>query len=199
MCSRIDPVARTAGRLIRVMARAARATGRAILMTDRTLRKVVTGEQGQSTVEASFALPIVLVLVLLLVQPGIILYDRIVMEAAAAEGCRLLATSSDAGTAEDFVRRRLSSVPEQDLFHIHGSGCSWQIELQGGEASPHATVTIRNEVRPVPLIGLGVQALGLTNGNGNMEIEVRASQPTQPDWAAAVGISPAEWVDTWNG
>ena len=33
-------------------------------------------EAGQATVEAAFALPIALALVILLVQPGILLYDR---------------------------------------------------------------------------------------------------------------------------
>lgn len=165
----------------------------------RAARAFRASECGQSTVEASFALPIVLVLVLLLVQPGIILYDRIVMEAAAAEGCRLLATSSDDGAAEEFIRRRLSAVPEQDLFHIHGSGCTWQIDLEGSESSSQVGVTIHNEVRPVPLIGLGAHLLGLTNGNGNLDIEVEASQPTQPDWAAAAAVSPSEWVTTWKG
>ena len=41
-------------------------------------------EAGQATVEAAFALPISLALVILLVQPGILLYDRIVMQQAAA-------------------------------------------------------------------------------------------------------------------
>ena len=169
--------------------------------TERTRRlmRAVLGDDGQSTVEASFALPIVLVLVLLLVQPGIILYDRIVMEAAAAEGCRLLATSSDMGAVEDFIRRRLSAVPEQDLFHVHGGGCTWRIEAEGGEGSSRASMTIRNEVRPVLLIDAGLRALGIVNGNGNLEIEVRASQSTQPDWAVAAGIAPADWVNSWNG
>ena len=35
--------------------------------------------RGQSTVEAAVALPVVFLLVLLLVQPGIVLYDRMVM------------------------------------------------------------------------------------------------------------------------
>ena len=165
----------------------------------RAMRARVADERGQSTVEASFALPIVLVLVLLLVQPGIILYDRIVMDAAAAEGCRLLATSNDTGAVEDFLRRRLSAVPEQDLFHVHGSGCAWQLDIEGGEGSSEVRVVIRNELKPVPLIGTGAQLLGLTNSDGNMEIEVQESQPTQPDWAVAAGIAPADWVNTWNG
>lgn len=69
--------------------------------------------RGQSTVEAAVALPVVFLLVLLLVQPGIVLYDRMVMAGAAAEGCRLLATSDgDAATCEEYVRRRLGrSLP----------------------------------------------------------------------------------------
>ena len=62
--------------------------------------------RGQSTVEAAVALPVVFLLVLLLVQPGIVLYDRMVMAGAAAEGCRLLATSDgDAATCEEYVCR----------------------------------------------------------------------------------------------
>ena len=49
-------------------------------------------ECGQTTVEAAFGLPIVFLLVLLLAQPGIVLYDRMVMASAASEACRLLAT-----------------------------------------------------------------------------------------------------------
>lgn len=161
--------------------------------------RALARDDGQSTVEATFALPIVLLLVLLLVQPGIILYDRIVMEAAAAEGCRLLATSNEGSSVEAFLRRRLSAVPEQDLFHVHGSGCTWDIELHGRESSSEVSVSIYNEVTPVPLIGAGAQALGLTNSRGNLEIEVRASQPTQPDWATEAGITPRGWVNAWDG
>lgn len=54
------------------------------------IRFAALGERGQSTVEAAFALPIILACVLLLIQPGIILYDRMVMRAAAAEGVAFL-------------------------------------------------------------------------------------------------------------
>ncbi len=55
-------------------------------------------ERGQGTVEAAFVLPVLLGLVLFLLQPGIVLYDRVVMKSAAAEACRLLAISgSDFG------------------------------------------------------------------------------------------------------
>ena len=53
-----------------------------------------TCESGQATVEAAFLLPVLFVGLLLLMQPGILLYDRLVMQAAASEGCRLLATKT---------------------------------------------------------------------------------------------------------
>ena len=60
-------------------------------MSGRT-RKSDLRERGQATVEAAFGIPIVFLLVLLLAQPGIVLYDRMVMASAASEACRLLAT-----------------------------------------------------------------------------------------------------------
>lgn len=73
-------------------------------------------KQGQGTVEAAFLIPVVFIGLLLLIQPGVILYDRIIMGAAAAEACRLLATKTDAaGDMDDgceaFVRHRLGAVP----------------------------------------------------------------------------------------
>ena len=44
-----------------------------------------TCESGQATVEAAFLLPVLFVGLLLLMQPGILLYDRLVMQAAASE------------------------------------------------------------------------------------------------------------------
>ena len=69
--------------------------------------KMFREDTGQATVEAAFALPIALVLVILLVQPGILLYDRIVMQQAAAETCRLLATTPEgdpSGVCRAFAR-----------------------------------------------------------------------------------------------
>lgn len=115
--------------------------------------------RGQSTVEAAVALPVVFLLVLLLVQPGIVLYDRMVMAGAAAEGCRLLATSDgDAATCEEYVRRRLGAIPPLDVFHVHDSGCTWEVRCEGGGAADAARVTVRTEVRPLPLLDGGGDA-----------------------------------------
>lgn len=51
-------------------------------------------ESGQSTVEAAVLLPVLFVVFGLLLQPAILLYNRCIMNAAAAEGCRLVATGS---------------------------------------------------------------------------------------------------------
>ena len=56
------------------------------MMLRSCMARMLRDERGQATVEAAFAVPVLMVLVLMLVQPGIILYDRIVMEGAAA-GC----------------------------------------------------------------------------------------------------------------
>lgn len=161
--------------------------------------------RGQGTVEAAVAIPVVFLLLLLLLQPGIVLYDRLVMGAAAAEGCRLLATATDAygdmaPSCEAFIRHRLAAVPEHDCFHVHRSGCSWVIELDGGEESAAATVRIVNELRPLPLFDAGAKLLGMTNAAGNLEIEEVVTMPSQPGWASssALGLSPAEWVGAWS-
>ena len=116
--------------------------------------KRLADERGQSTVEAAFLFPVVFVLVLLLVQPGILLYDRIVMEGAAADACRLLATKTDAqegvdAQCEAYVRRRLGAVPQQECFHVHEGSCTWEIRLEGDERSQRVRVSIATEAKIV--------------------------------------------------
>ena len=158
-------------------------------------------EEGQSTVEAAFVAPIVMGLVLALAQPCIVLYDRIVMESAAAEGCRLMATlaADDEQVLESFVRRRLAAVPQQDCFHVHGSGCSWEISVQGDRSSEEVEVTIENKIKPLPLIGFLCQAAGATDADGCWSITVSEKSDTQPDWAwdSPAGADPSSWVGGW--
>lgn len=156
--------------------------------------------------EAAFALPVLMMLVLMLIQPGIVLYDRMVMQAAAAEGCRLLATSTDSlgsmdEACEAFIRHRLGSVPQQDCFHMHegANGCSWRISLSGDESSQTVEVGISNELKPLPLLDAAAALLGLVNENGNLVVEVSASAPAQPGWAqeAFSSKAPEDLVGSW--
>ncbi len=154
-------------------------------------------ERGQSTVEAAFALPVLMVLFLLLLQPGIILYDRIVMEGAAAEGCRLIATAANPGQLEeDYVRRRLSAVPQVDIFHVHSTGCTWKILFDGNEDSQEVGVRIATEVQPLPLIDGVVRFLGLGSSTGNLSVEVESRMRTKDAWIeeSPDGTSPSGWA-----
>ena len=149
---------------------------------------------------AAFALPILLCGLLLLLQPGIVLYDRIAMQGAAAEGCRLLATSSegDAAVCEEYVKRRLGSVPQHDLFHVHRPSCTWRVELSGNEQSSEVAVSISTELKPLPLIGLGAGLLGMTNDEGNLEVRVEERASVQPAWADEGGSrNPQDWIGSW--
>ena len=171
------------------------------MMLRSCMARMLRDERGQATVEAAFAVPVLMVLVLMLVQPGIILYDRIVMEGAAAAGCRLLATlpESDAELCEDFVMRRLGAVPPHDFFHVHGGGCSWEVELSGSEASSKVEITISTEVKPLPLIGFAAVLMGAGNDEGNFVVEVTSAMSTQPAWVleSRGSSNPAEWVGAW--
>lgn len=160
--------------------------------------------KGQATVEAALLIPALLISLLLLIQPGILLYARMVMEGAAAEGCRVLATASsleeNTATVEDFVKRRLASVPQQENFHVHDPACSWQIDLSGNEASEEVTVSISTEVKPLPLFDFGLDALGVLNSNGNYELKVSHHLTTKSTWVRENTISnePERWIERWN-
>lgn len=153
---------------------------------------------GQATLEAAFALPVIMVLVLLVLQPGILLYDRIVMEGAAAEACRLLATAPADQTpiCRDYVLRRLSAVPQADIFHVHTSGCTWDVRLTGDEASGAVQAEITTEVQPLPLVGSAAALLGACNEQGNVVVSVSCTRNVQPDWVD-MGSGPEGWVGSW--
>ena len=161
-------------------------------------------ENGQGTLEAAFVIPVLFVLMLLLIQPGIVLYDRLVMGSAAAEGCRLLATKTDAygsmgASCEAFIRHRLAAVPQQECFHVHEGGCSWVIEMGGDETTGTATVKVINELRPLPLFDAASRLLGMTNERGNLVIQEEVTMTSQPAWVQGSerGLSPSDWIGAW--
>jgi hypothetical protein len=155
---------------------------------------------GQSTVEAAFCIPVLFVLMLMLIQPGIILYDRMVMRAAAADGCRMLATWCDDGELSqdrciELVKRHLGAVPSQDLFHMHDGRCSWEVVLEGDEHCSQVGVTVRNRLKLLPLFDAAGAFAGIAD-DGCLEIEVVETAKTQPDWisSSAEGLDPGAWV-----
>lgn len=163
------------------------------------------GSRGQATVEGAFVIPIVFLLLLLLVQPGIVLYDQLVMNAAAAEACRMLTTRSpdagvDARMYEQTVRRHLGAIPQQENFHCHRGGCSWKIELSGNESSEVVSARIAGKVKLLPLIGMGATLLGIGDGTGVVELVAEAKAPTHAQWVSEgeLGINPGAWVEKWR-
>lgn len=160
---------------------------------------------GQATLEAAFLIPIIMVCLLLVIQPGILLYDRMVMESAAAEGCRILATRTTSQQTDDthyenFVRHRLGSIPEHESFHIHDPACAWDIKLNGSETTPSVSVTITNKLHLLPLFDFGAQVAGLLDESGAFLLSVTVEMPTQPDWVSnqELGMNPRGWVEQWK-
>lgn len=157
-------------------------------------------DRGQAVVECAFLIPVVLLVLMMLIQPGILLYNYMVMNAAAAEGCRLLATKTAVSTSEevyeDTVRRHLGSIPQQENFHVHQSGCSWVISMEGSEESITVSVSIENQIKPLPFFDFGSRVLGLTNAEGNFVQEVQVERDVYSAWVAQSedGISPRDWV-----
>ncbi len=153
---------------------------------------------GQATVEAAFLLPVAMTLLLLLCQPVVLLYDLMVMQSAAGQGVRMIATRSADAPDEGYVRAiesQLSAVPNVSVFHV---GDGWDVELEGCETSAEVGVTISTQVEPLPLIAFVVGALGLLDEDGYFFLKVEATSPTQPAWVLEQGGSPADWVSQWD-
>jgi hypothetical protein len=131
----------------------------------------------------------------LLTQPMCLLYTRSVMQSAAAEGCRLLATAQSGsyqdGELEDYVRHRLQAVPQAPVFRSD----DWQIEMTGSASSAEVSVAITAHARPLPLVGVVASMLGPLDPSGNVELKVEVSRPARPSWVEG-GYSA--WLATWD-
>ena len=161
------------------------------------------GFQGQGTVEMAVMIPILFLLFLMLFQPVILLYNKMIMENAASEACRLLSTRTELSNYSDdryqgYVSRRLAAIPPLDIFHASTSGKAWEITLDGDESSSTVTVIIVNHAKPLPIIGWGASMLGLLE-DGYLVQTVSVSMPTQPEWAFGSGVgSPSDWTRQWE-
>ena len=154
-------------------------------------------EQGQATVEAAFLIPILALVLAILVQPTIILYDRMVMSSAAAEGCRLLQTlpAEEVGDAlKAYVERRLGAVPQVAPFHVHDP-CSWVIESEGGQGSEYVTVRVTNKLKPLPLIQPQASGFGQIDADGLLTLQVEVTTRARASWVEG---SPSQWIGAWE-
>jgi hypothetical protein len=167
-------------------------------------RNILRSQCGQGTVEAAFLLPILFLLLLMLCQPMILLYNRVVMENAANEGCRLLATKTQQGGYSDdkyegYIERRLAAIPPIDIFHVSGELQSWEIRQTGNEDTALVSVLIVNRLKPLPLLGWGAELLGMCDDQGYLTQEVEARSLTQPEWVFDSNAGTArDWVGQWD-
>lgn len=149
---------------------------------------------GQATVEAALLVPVVLTLVALLVQPACALYTRSVMAATAAEVARLAATSR--GSEEDvrdYALRRLAAVPDVSVFH-EGGPEDWEVETEGPGEDGRMTVRVEGRVRPLPLLGTLVAALG-PSADGCVTLSAEAALDSRSDWVRG---SYEDWIGIWG-
>ncbi len=160
-----------------------------------TTSSVGASERGQATVEAAVLLPSVMLLLALLLQPACLLYTRMVMESAAAECVRTLATASqsDAESCKRLIQRRLQAIPEASMFHCGGSG-DWKIDLGYAEGSSEVSVAIAGHLRPLPLLGITARMLGKSEGS-LVRIEVKVTERVRPAW---LGGSYGSWQEIWS-
>ena len=155
------------------------------------------GEEGQATVEAAFALPVLLTLVALLLQPAVLLYDRCVMGAAAAETCRVAATGGCSGdSVRAFASRRLAALPDLDLFHK--DACPWEIEVSGGASGEPVSVRIEGHLQTLPLPGVAAAFSAASAADGCSVLSCEVESSLRPAWLDGVEGGPGEWIGQWR-
>jgi Flp pilus assembly protein TadG len=102
-------------------------------------------QAGSAVVEFALVLPLVLVVALSLVQVGLLVRDRLMIEAAARAGARAAALEAD----EDAVRAAaLAAAPDLDA-----TLAGVEIARQGTQGDPVTVSVSYDEVVHVPLIG----------------------------------------------
>ena len=149
---------------------------------------------GQATVEAALLVPVVLTLVALLVQPACALYTRSVMAGTAAEVARLVATARGSDEdVRDYALRRLAAVPDVPVFH-EGGPEAWEVATEGPDDAGRVTVSVEGRVRPLPLLGALVAALG-PSGDGCVVLRAETSLDVRSDWVRG---SYEEWIGIWG-
>lgn len=154
---------------------------------------------GQSSIEAALSIPAFMLVVGLMVQPCLIVYSKIAMRSAAAEACRVYAHQSDVGTGpysqdrfSEFVQNKLAGVPFVDIFHIGGRQ-GWEIAFTS--EGDRTQVTISHEVKPLPLLGIGVNLLGDSGAHGGVVITTTTSSTLKPSWVKG---TYHEWISSWK-
>lgn len=151
------------------------------------------GQRGQATVEAAVAIPSMMLVFALLLQPVCLSYTRTVMCNAAGECARAAATAygGDVAACREFALRRLAAVPEVPMFHVGGRS-DWDVRVDRTDA--HVDVSITGHARPLPILGAAAELLAASDARG-LVLHVELSQDTRADW---VGGDYDAWQSIWG-
>ena len=161
---------------------------RTLPVTDASAHSIA--DRGQSTVEAAALLPVLMLLLGMMAQPVCMLYTRMVMLHAAAEGARVALTAQNDNDVRQFVLRRLRAVPRASLFHVGGTD-DWCITLNRSMDEGRVEVEVCGHVRPLPLLGTIAGFVGERDGTG-VVLRVRVSEELRPGWVR-------DGYEAWQG
>lgn len=152
-------------------------------------------EDGQTTLEAAYLLPVLMLLFGMLLQPVCIAYTRQIMQHVAQEAAHVVAIQDSTMSPSDiekFIRSHLEAVPKISLFRA--SEKDWQIHITQKDGVAPAKVEIKAFVRPVPFLGVFAGFAGKKEGE-NICLEVRANEQLRADWVQG---NYGEWMKIWN-
>ena len=152
---------------------------------------------GQATVEAAFLIPIMCVLLLILLQPALLMLDRLVIEMTINDVYRFVLTSNtcphfsgEYSEAEQYALKRLEAIPDVSILHVG----DWDIDVTGDEMTDSAYVSISHRLSPLPLIGAGLRFIGSLDGDGLLTQSVTSTRVLHGGFECSIGLDPSEWV-----
>ena len=161
--------------------------------------QVARTNKAQSTIEAAFLLPVVMLIFLLILQPICILYTKSIMESAVSGAIRILMTWDESREPAEvgirsYILRRLHAVPEISLFH-EGGEQDWNIEINGSETSKNVSITIMGHVRPIPLLKLPAKVFCRVSNDGCIELVSKIDIQNKPSWKEG---TYHDWIQIWE-
>jgi Flp pilus assembly protein TadG len=101
------------------------------------------GERGSAVVEFALVLPLLLLLVVAIVQVGVLVRARLILEQSARAGAREAAVESDEGTVRSTAEAAAPGLPAEDL--------TVEVQRDGARGDP-VTVSVGYDVRVADLI-----------------------------------------------
>ncbi len=131
-------------------------------------------DRGQALTEAPVIITVLCVLSLILLQPVVTLYTKMVLGAAAASLCRVVATEAggrDAASGQrllwTYAEGKIAGLPRGSAFQIPGS---LRVEVSGDAYADKVSVQLSLSQKTLPLLGLLVGA----GSNGSVEVSAEA-------------------------